>query len=137
MKIGGGSAAPAPLGLRPSPIRWIAAAVAINTAALAIISAARTVPALTLSAVKAALVEAWTIPAVYVKADRDVLDRSARFARQISTYRRAQWRRLDTARHERACCQDGRRRRESQKKTIHDIDPPWIELSEVVDQRSR
>ena len=99
-KIGGGSAAPAPLGLRPSPIRWIAAAAAINTAALAIISAARTVPALTMSAVKAALVEAWAIPAVCVKADRDVLDRRAGFARQFSSYRRAQWRRFDTARHE-------------------------------------
>ena len=65
----------------------------------AIISAARTVPALTSSAVKAAFVEAWTIPAIQVKANGDVLERSKRFARQIGTYRRAQWRRLDTARH--------------------------------------
>jgi hypothetical protein len=47
-----------PFSLHPSPIRLIAPAVAIDIAALAIIAAARTVPTLTLSLVKAALVEA-------------------------------------------------------------------------------
>jgi hypothetical protein len=64
----------------------IAAAIAINIPAAAIISAARTVPALTLSVAKAALVEAWTIPAIYIKAKRNVLDRSKRFDRQIGTH---------------------------------------------------
>jgi hypothetical protein len=83
-------------------------------------------PAVTVSAVRAALVEAWTIPAICVKANRDVLDRSNRFDRQIATHRRAQWRRRDGARHEKACRQDGRPRSKSQKKTMHNIDPPWI-----------
>jgi hypothetical protein len=113
----------------------MAAAVAIAVAAMASISAARAVPAVTLSAVRAAFVEAWSIPAIYVKANRDVLDRRKRFDRQLGTHRRAQRRRRDPARHEGAGRQDGRRRSESQKKTIHDVDPPWIETSEVVDQR--
>jgi hypothetical protein len=116
------------------PVGLIAAAVAIN-AALATISIsvtipnARTVPAMTLSAVKAALVEAWAIPAIGVKANRDLLDRSKRFDRQIATHRRAQWRRLDAVRDERACRQDRRRRSNSQQKTMHNVDPPWIEPS--------
>jgi hypothetical protein len=90
--------AAAPLGLKPSPIGSIAAAVAINIAAVAIVSAARTVPALTLPAMKAALVETWTVPAVRVKTDRDVLDRGKRFDRHTCTHRRAQRKRLDAAR---------------------------------------
>ena len=133
MRIDGGSVAPTPpfgLNVNAWPIRSMAAAGAIDIAAAAAISDARTMPALALSAVKAALVEAWTIPAINVKAQRDVLDRSRRFGRQLGIHRSAQWRRLATARHERACCQDGRRRSKSQNKTIHNIDPPWIEPSE-------
>jgi hypothetical protein len=106
--------------LNPSSIGSIAAAVAINIAALTIISAAGTVPAHTLSAMKAALVEAWAIPAIGVEANRDVLDRSKPFDRRIGTYRRAQRRRLDTALHERAGCQGGRRSK-GQKKTMHNM----------------
>src|ERR1043166_626222 len=58
LEEGGGSVAPAPLGLRASPIKLFAAAIAIHIAAVAIISAATFVPALTLSELKAALVEA-------------------------------------------------------------------------------
>jgi hypothetical protein len=115
---------------KPTPLSLIAAAVAIKIAAASITSVAGTVPALTLSAVKAALVEAWAIPAIGVKANRDLLDRSKRFDRQIATHRRAQWRRLDAVRDERACRQDRRRRSNSQQKTMHNIDPPWIEPSE-------
>jgi hypothetical protein len=39
------------------------------------------VPTQTLSALKAALIEAWTIPAIDVKAEPDVLDRHKRFDR--------------------------------------------------------
>ena len=90
MRIAGGSAAPTALGLKPSPIRLVALAeirlaaptvVAIKIAAATIISAARAMPAQTLSATKAALVEAWTIPAIDVKAEPDVLDRHKRFDR--------------------------------------------------------
>ncbi len=108
-----------------------------HSAAMARTSVASALPALTLSVAKAALVEAWTIPAI-VKAKRDVLDRRKCFDRPIGTHRRAQWRRLGTARHESACCQDGRRRSKRQKKTLHNIDPPWIEtlpVVQVVDQR--
>jgi len=117
MRIAGGSAAPTALGLKPSSIQLIAptvmrliasALVVINIVAATIISAARAMPALTLSAVKAALVEAWTIPAIDVKTKRDGLDRRDRLDRQTGTYRRAQRQRLDMARHERACRQDGR-----------------------------
>jgi hypothetical protein len=98
---------------RPSPLSLIAVAVAIKISAASITSVAGTVPALTLSAVKAALVEAWTIPAIHVKANRDLLDLSSRFDRHIGTHRRAQWQRLDTARHESACRHDGRSRSNS------------------------
>jgi hypothetical protein len=82
MRIAGSSAAPTALGLKPSSIRLIApAVVAINIAAATIISATRTVPTQTLSALKAALIEAWTIPAIDVKAEPDVLDRHKRFDR--------------------------------------------------------
>jgi hypothetical protein len=146
MRIAGGSAAPTALGLKPSPIRLIApseirlnasAVVAINIAAATIISAARAMPALTLSAVKAALVEAWTVPAIDVKAKRDVLDRRERLDCQTGTYRRAQRRRLDMARHERACRQDDRSCSKGQKNTMHNIDPPWIELPGQRSTRSR
>jgi hypothetical protein len=132
--------APAPVGLKVDarPVRVIAAAVAINAAVAAISISATipntsTVPAMTLSAVKAALVEARTIPAIGVKADRNVLDRSKRFNRQIATHRRAQWRRLDAVRDESACRQDGRRRSNCKNKTMHSIDPPWID-PRVLDQ---
>src|SRR6478672_1063632 len=88
--VRGGSVAPTPIGLIPPSVGLLAASVAIETATVAVISAARTVPALTLSAAEAALVEARTIPAIHVKAERDVLDRSKRFDCQIGTERRAQ-----------------------------------------------
>jgi hypothetical protein len=119
--------APTPFSLHPSPVSLTAPAVAIDITALAIIAAARTVPTLTLSLVKAALVEAWPIPAVCVEAKRYVLDWSKRLNRQIGADRRAQRRRLDTARHERACSQDRHGRCKGQKKSMHDYDPPWIE----------
>jgi hypothetical protein len=146
MRIAGGSAAPTALGLKPSPIRLVApaeirltapAVVAIKIAAATIISTARAMPAHTLSTTKAALVEAWTIPAIDVKAEPDVLDRRERFGRQTGSHRRAQRRRLDTARHERARRQDGRGRSKGQKNTTHSIDPPWIESPGHGSTRSR
>jgi hypothetical protein len=93
--------------MKSTPLSLIAAAAAIKIATAAVISVAGTVPALTLSALKAALVETWTIPAIHVKAKRDLLDLSKRFDRHIGTHRRAQWQRLDTARHESARRQGG------------------------------
>jgi hypothetical protein len=87
IEIGGGSVAPTPFGLKTNawPIRLMASAVAIDAAIATIsdatVSDARTMPAVTVSAVGAALVEAWTIPAICVKANRDVLDRRKRFDR--------------------------------------------------------
>jgi hypothetical protein len=115
----------------------MAPAVAINAAVATVaatITMAMTVPAMTMSATKAALVEAWTIPAIGVKADRDVLDRHKRFDRQVCTYRRAQWSRLDAARDESPGRQDRRRRSNCQNKTMHSIDPLWID-PRVLDQR--
>jgi hypothetical protein len=120
-----GSVASSSLGLKPSPIGAVAAAaVAFNTAAVAIVSAARTVPAKPVSVVESAFVEAWTIPAICIEANRDILDRRKRFDRRLGAQRRAQRRRLDRALDESPCCQHGRRSKS--QKTVHRIDPPWI-----------
>jgi hypothetical protein len=117
------------------PIGLMAPAVAIDAAMATVsdatISGAMTVPAETLSAMITALVEARTIPAIDVEANRDVLDRSKCFDWQIATHRRAQRRRLDTVLDESPCRQDRRCRCKSQKKSMHNIDPPWIEPSEL------
>jgi hypothetical protein len=82
------------------------------------------VPAKPVSVVEAAFVEAWTIPAICIEANRDILDRRKRFDRRLGAQRRAQRRRLDRALDESPCCQHGRRSKS--QKTVHRIDPPWI-----------
>jgi hypothetical protein len=120
--------------LKPSPVTIaaavaVAAAVALNVAAVALVFAARTVPAQSLSVVETTFVEAWTIPAICVEAKRDILDRRKRFDRRLGTHRRAQRRRLDTALDESPGCQHSYRSKS--QKTVHRFDPPWIGPSEI------
>jgi hypothetical protein len=93
----------------------IAGATAIVHMAWVVVSLATTVPAKSPPVAIAAIIEARAIPAIHIETNRDVLDRVHAVERET----RAQWRRRRTARHHRACRQDGCRRGKSEKKTMH------------------
>jgi hypothetical protein len=82
-------------------------------------SVATTVPSLSAPVAIAALIQARPIPAVHVETNRDILD----WVHVIDHEAQAGWcakrRRRGTARHERACRQNGCRRAQSQKETTH------------------
>ena len=97
----------------------IAAAPAIIDAALSVMSVTTTVPALAVSVAIAAIIQARPVPAVDVETNRDILDRVHGVDHEARARRSTQRRRRSAARHQHACRENGSRRAERQKKTMH------------------